>query len=67
MLNDLIKKRPDVQRAWLEAELDAQIFLADPKNAAEVSKLAESANRADRSQGVVDRALWQNGCRQHGT
>ena len=28
-------------KAWLEAELDAQLFLADPNNAAEVSKLAE--------------------------
>lgn len=42
MLNDLIQKRPDVVRDWLEAELDAQIFLSDPKNAPEVSKLAES-------------------------
>jgi NitT/TauT family transport system substrate-binding protein len=41
MLNDLITQRPDVHRAWLEAELDAQLFLADPNNAAEVSKLAE--------------------------
>jgi len=41
MLNDLITQRPDVHRAWLEAELEAQLFLADPNNAAEVSKLAE--------------------------
>ena len=41
MLNDLIRQRPDIHRAWLEAELDAQLFLADPNNAAEVSKLAE--------------------------
>ena len=41
MLNDLITQRPDVHRAWLEAELDAQLFLADLNNAAEVSKLAE--------------------------
>jgi NitT/TauT family transport system substrate-binding protein len=42
MLNDLVKQRPDVVRGWLEAELDAQLFLADPANAAEVSKLAEA-------------------------
>ena len=42
MLNDLLKQRPDVVRGWLEAELDAQLFLADPANAAEVSKLAEA-------------------------
>jgi NitT/TauT family transport system substrate-binding protein len=41
MLNDLIQQRPDIVRAWLEAELDAQLFLADLNNAAEVSKLAE--------------------------
>src|SRR5438046_4361198 len=35
MRADLIKQRPDVVKAWLEAELDAQLFLADPKNAAE--------------------------------
>src|SRR6476620_3227491 len=53
MLNDLIKKRPDVQRAWLEAELDAQVFLADPKNAAEVSKLAES-----QTEQIDRKVLW---------
>ena len=42
MLNDLVKQRPDVVRGWLEAELDAQLFLADPANAVEVSKLAEA-------------------------
>jgi len=30
MRADLIKQRPDVVKAWLEAELDAQLFLADP-------------------------------------
>jgi NitT/TauT family transport system substrate-binding protein len=33
MRADLIKQRPDVVKAWLEAELDAQLFLADQKNA----------------------------------
>ena len=33
MRADLIKQRPDVVKAWLKAELDAQLFLADPKNA----------------------------------
>ena len=53
MLADLIKKRPDVQRAWLEAELDAQLFLADPKNAEEVSKLAES-----QTEQIDRKVLW---------
>ena len=42
MLNDLITQRPDVHRGWLEAELDAQLFMADPANADEVAALAES-------------------------
>ena len=53
MLGDLIKKRPDVQRAWLEAELDAQLFLADPKNSEEVSKLAES-----QTEQIDRKVLW---------
>lgn len=53
MLNDLIKKRPDVQKAWLEAELDAQLFLADPKNAEEVTKLAES-----QTEQIDKKVLW---------
>src|SRR5438046_1405884 len=31
MRADLIRQRPDVVKAWLEAELDAQLFIADPK------------------------------------
>jgi NitT/TauT family transport system substrate-binding protein len=42
MLNDLLKQRPDVVRGWLEAELDAQLFLADPANAEEVARMAEA-------------------------
>lgn len=42
MLNDLITQRPDVHKGWLEAELDAQLFMADPANANEVASLAES-------------------------
>lgn len=53
MLGDLIKKRPDVHKAWLEAELDAQIFLADTKNAEEVSKLAES-----QTEQIDRKVLW---------
>jgi NitT/TauT family transport system substrate-binding protein len=53
MLADLIKKRPDVQRAWLEAELDAQLFLSDPKNAEELSKLAES-----QTEQIDRKVLW---------
>jgi len=53
MLNDLIKKRPDVYRGWLEAELDAQLFLSDPKNAEELSKLAEA-----QTEQIDRKVLW---------
>ena len=41
MLNDLIEQRPDVVKGWLNAELDAQLFIADPANADEVARMAE--------------------------
>lgn len=40
MRADLIEQRPDVAKAWLKAELDAQLFLADPKNAKEIIDMA---------------------------
>ena len=51
--NDLLKQRSDVAKAWLNAELDAQLFLADEKNAAEIVKLAK-----EQTTGFSDRALW---------
>lgn len=42
MRADLIKSRPDVAQAWLNAELDAQLFMADPKNASEIIDIAMS-------------------------
>lgn len=42
MLNDLISQRPDVHKGWLEAELDAQLFMLDANNADEIAALAES-------------------------
>jgi sulfonate transport system substrate-binding protein len=53
MRADLIKQRPDVVKAWLEAELDAQLFLADPKNASEIIKMAKA-----QTTGFSERALW---------
>ena len=46
MLGDLIDQRPDVHKGWLEAELDAQLFMADPANADEVATLAEQQTEA---------------------
>lgn len=53
MLNDLIEQRPDVHRGWLESELDSQLFMADLKNAEEVSKLAEK-----QTEQIDRKVLW---------
>ena len=53
MRADLIKQRPDVVKAWLNAELDAQLFLADPKNAQEVARLAMA-----QTTGFSEKILW---------
>src|SRR2546422_3491384 len=53
MRADLIKQRPDVVKAWLQAELDAQLFIADPKNSAEVIKMAK-----EQTTGFGERVLW---------
>src|SRR6266704_4490844 len=53
MRADLIKQRPDVVKAWLQAELDAQLFLADPKNNGEVIKMAK-----EQTTGFGERVLW---------
>ena len=53
MRYDLIKQRPDVVKAWLNAELDAQLFLADSKNALEVTRMAK-----EQTTGFADKMLW---------
>lgn len=53
MRHDLITKRPDVVKAWLNAELDAQLFLADPKNAQEVARMALA-----QTTGFSEKVLW---------
>ena len=58
MRADLIKQRPDVVKAWLNAELDAQLFFADPKNAMEVIKMAQ-----EQTTGFSERALWMSALR----
>jgi NitT/TauT family transport system substrate-binding protein len=49
----LIDQRPDVVKAWLEAELDAQQFFADEKNAMEVSAMALA-----QTTGFTQKTLW---------
>lgn len=53
MRADLIKQRPDVVKAWLNAELDAQLYLADPKNAMDVAGMA-----AQQATGFTEKMLW---------
>jgi NitT/TauT family transport system substrate-binding protein len=55
MRYDLIKQRPDVVKAWLQSELDAQLFVADPKNAMEVAKLAVS-----QTTGFSEKVMWMS-------
>lgn len=55
MRYDLIKQRPDVVKAWLNAELDAQLYLADPKNAQAVAQMAK-----EQSTGFTEKMLWSS-------
>ena len=50
---DLITQRPDVIKGWLNAELDAELFAADPKNAREVAKMA-----AAQTTGFSEKVMW---------
>jgi NitT/TauT family transport system substrate-binding protein len=49
----LLEQRPDIAKAWLEAELDAQLYFADPKNAMDVSKMA-----LEQTTGFTQKELW---------
>ena len=49
----LIEQRPDIVNAWLEAELDAELYFADPKNATDIAKMA-----ASQTTGFPEKALW---------
>jgi NitT/TauT family transport system substrate-binding protein len=53
MSAELINQRPDVVKGWLNAELDAQQFLAEPANAAEVIKLVMT-----QTTGFPEKSLW---------
>ncbi len=49
----LIEQRSDIVNGWLEAELDAQLFFADEKNAMAVSAMA-----LEQTTGFTQKALW---------
>lgn len=53
MRADLIQQRPDVVKGWLNAELDAQEFMANPANATAVAKMAEGY-----STGFSEKEMW---------
>lgn len=55
MRDDLIKQRPDVVKGWLNAELDAQLYAANPKNAMEVAKMAVS-----QTTGFSEKVMWMS-------
>ena len=54
MRGDLIDQRPDVVKAWLNAELDAQLFMADPANTMAIVKMAEQ-----QTTGFSQEVLWK--------
>jgi NitT/TauT family transport system substrate-binding protein len=49
----LIQQRPDIVKAWLEAELDAVLYFGDSKNAMEIAQMA-----ASQTTGFPEKALW---------
>jgi NitT/TauT family transport system substrate-binding protein len=55
MRADLIQQRPDVVKGWLEAELEAEQYLADPKNAVGVAELAQA-----QTTGFQKKELWRS-------
>jgi NitT/TauT family transport system substrate-binding protein len=55
MRYDLIKQRPDVVKAWLQAELDAELYTADPKNAMDVAKMAVA-----QTTGFSEKVMWMS-------
>jgi NitT/TauT family transport system substrate-binding protein len=53
MRGDFVDNHPDLAEAWIRSELDAQMYLADPKNWADVVKMI-----AKNATGVSERVLW---------
>lgn len=54
MSADLIKQRPDVVKAWLNAELDAQLYMADEANSSQMIKMVMT-----QTTGFSERSLWK--------
>jgi len=54
------RERPDVARAWLKAERDAQVFLANPNNADEIVRILQ-VQTGGLSPEVIRKALYGEG------
>jgi NitT/TauT family transport system substrate-binding protein len=55
MSKSLIDKRPDIVEGFLKAELEAQQWVADPKNAMELAQLA-----VDQTEGFTLEDMWDS-------
>jgi NitT/TauT family transport system substrate-binding protein len=55
MRADLIEQRPDIAKAWLQAELEAELYLADPKNSRDVARMVK-----EQTTGFDESVLWQS-------
>jgi NitT/TauT family transport system substrate-binding protein len=49
----LIAQRPDVVKAWLQAELEAELYFGDSSNAMDIAAMAQA-----QTTGLPERALW---------
>jgi len=49
----LIVQRPDVAKAWLQAELDAELYFGDSNNAMDIASMALA-----QTTGFPEKALW---------
>jgi sulfonate transport system substrate-binding protein len=55
MRNDLMQQRPDVVKAWLNAELDAQLYMANQKNAENIVRMVKG-----QTTGFTEKVLWKS-------
>jgi NitT/TauT family transport system substrate-binding protein len=53
MREDFMKARPDIVRAWLKAELEAQQYILDAKNWEKVADMVRS-----QTEGITTRMAW---------
>ena len=53
MRSDFTKKYPEIAKAWLKTELEAQQFILDPKNWAEVGRIVNG-----QTDGITPKMAW---------